>query len=144
MTTPEKFSVYMSHRKTLAKVQVPGPWTSVGQIMQANSEANQFYFSDNSVRSFDSHTESRVFAGRFLIESVSHPLQDRLYQVLAVTDKGIVLIVAQLFWPQFAPQKTFTSEEMLWVATDWINRLLRIQGVDADAVAPRVTSGVAQ
>ena len=68
----------------------PGPFETVSQAQNANEEAGEFYFSDDTVRFFSSRSGKKIQAGRVLIESVKRWDGVRLYGVLVFLNNGIV------------------------------------------------------
>lgn len=50
-------------------VTVPGPWSDMAGVKEANREAGMFFFSRDTMLFFDSRVESEVIAGRFFLTS---------------------------------------------------------------------------
>jgi hypothetical protein len=50
-------------------VTVPGPWSSIEEIREANVSLGQFFFSSETMRFFRSRLGKKVVAGRFFITS---------------------------------------------------------------------------
>lgn len=73
---------------------VPGPWSSIAEVQEANAALGQYWFSPDTMRFFSSRVESGIVAGRYFVSSEQ---QDddypRLYTVRAVDDQAGVVTV---------------------------------------------------
>lgn len=113
---------------------MPGPFRTLGQIIQANEASGQCYFGANSLAAWESVIPHRVYGGRLFVEAVHHPVYERLYRVRAVTDDGTVVNVCEL-WKQESPTRAdYTEEQMLALAQECAAQLCYQRGVHPDAV----------
>ena len=82
-------------------VAVPGPWTNLGAIRDANAGAGRSYFSPDTLRFFKSRPLPTIYAGRFFVDSVVPPDGRRCYQINAADNDGDVERVEPEGMPEF-------------------------------------------
>lgn len=70
---------------------LPGPYESTAQIIEANRDAGQFFFSPDTMRFFKSKVQPVVVAGRLFITSEQFDDDSpRQYKVRVAADNGHV------------------------------------------------------
>lgn len=72
-------------------MQVPGPWRSVAEIKAANREHGKYFFSDDTLKFFNSIVyEDTLIAGRYFITSEKGDWDgaERLFTVRVADDSG--------------------------------------------------------
>lgn len=63
-------------------------FTSTDQLMRAVSASGSHYFSEDALRFFNARLDSRLYGGRFMVESIRRDDEPRAYRVLFVSDPG--------------------------------------------------------
>lgn len=126
--------VYAALHGEPVEIRLPGPFRTLGEIMQVNAEAGQFYFTPSWLSFFDSHLPGRIYAGRLFVESVSHPVHGRLYRVQAATDEGVIVDVIEVWNNPTGPEQT--HEAMMAAAAEAAVTVCRNRAVHVDDVDP--------
>lgn len=71
-------------------VILPGPWSSLDEIREANARRGHFWFSPQTNRFFRSRPLPTVYHGRFFIDSVVPPEGRRVYKICVAMDDGAI------------------------------------------------------
>ena len=103
----KKIKVPMFDGHTVKEMEIPGPYESLEDAMEANERAGRLFFSRDTMKAFDSRPGEILF-GRFFIDNISNfDHTARVFKICVVYDDGEVFHVCQ-------PPDGWDGEERAW------------------------------